>query len=654
MNSPALEKAPGDALPEALPVPEPGSLRPADAIRQRARVSIALWTFVGVVAVLFAVAVAFAAVRGHIYHKPAPYDTFLFDPKWRFNDLTIYFARTHRWAMGQEFYASWDKFKFLYLPPAFLPFWALFAVGRWNADWAVDCYIGFVVASAAIVLGLLIRTLWRVRPPRAPAGAPPGSDRKEGGPTSWEDDLVRRGVAPHKVESLAREIAPGQPVAAQIAYAEYLAEHLQHVAPGARKHFDPVAFVEWIVRNNVWPSDSFNEPRSSGSGLDARYRQFCLSELHDRLARDFQGKRLKTALLERARTIEVGQPEWFAAASGASRREVAFGLLKGAAWRNLNAPAFGQWRRQDRWSRWFTGGVIAAAVASFVLSYPIMFVIDRGNIETVMALLSGVGVWFYLRKRYAAAAGFWAASAATKIVPAILFALFFKKRLWKNIIIGAGVFALLNLAALAVIGPTVTKAYHGFIDDITYTEGAATSYKAPEIGYYHDLFSGFKQVVHFAGRLGLPKPADDARFVSHVYPYYCLAVVAAFGLAWWFRIRRLPFLNQLLALIACQLLLPPYSGDYKLLHVYIPWCAFLVFLARDVQSGRTRFGGLRIFAVLLPFAVLFTPQSYLIVQENYSINFCGQVKAVALLFLLGASLCCRMYSPTWDDQAVLR
>ena len=113
-----------------------------------------------------------------------------------------------------------------------------------------------------------------------------------------------------------------------------------------------------------------------------------------------------------------------------------------------------------------------------------------------------------------------------------------------------------------------------------------------------------------------------------VTPIY-LGVVAFAGVALWiFRIRKLPLTNQVLALTTASVLLPPISHDYTLMHLYAPW-AMLVFAT---LQGR-RIPGLGI--AFTCFALLFTPQSYLI---YYSARFAGEFKSVVLVVLFLTSL----------------
>ena len=107
------------------------------------------------------------------------------------------------------------------------------------------------------------------------------------------------------------------------------------------------------------------------------------------------------------------------------------------------------------------------------------------------------------------------------------------------------------------------------------------------------------------------------------------AILIACGFYFW----RKPLLNQLFAVVLLILLLPPVSGDYTLLHLYLPWGVFMIFLVRDVGRGRIDFSLKKSLRIIIPCAVILTPQSYLTLQGG---GFAGQIKALVLIALLFA------------------
>ncbi|GAC1307489.1 MAG: hypothetical protein NVSMB27_45490 [Ktedonobacteraceae bacterium] len=104
-------------------------------------------------------------------------------------------------------------------------------------------------------------------------------------------------------------------------------------------------------------------------------------------------------------------------------------------------------------------------------------------------------------------------------------------------------------------------------------------------------------------------------------------------------------MNQLLAVTAFMLMLPPISYFYTLVHLYAPWL-LLVFLALRAQRSRATIPGLTITLYLfLPLFVSFTLLTYAKV-----LVFGGLVQAVALYGLFA----CAVQYPFEEPARILK
>jgi hypothetical protein len=90
---------------------------------------------------------------------------------------------------------------------------------------------------------------------------------------------------------------------------------------------------------------------------------------------------------------------------------------------------------------------------------------------------------------------------------------------------------------------------------------------------------------------------------------------------------KMPMLNQLTAAGVAVTLLPPVSADYTLLHLYVPFAAFVVFLVREVATGRAEFPSTSMNWLMAIYALLFAPLTFLRI-------FAGDAKLLLLLSLL--------------------
>jgi hypothetical protein len=87
-----------------------------------------------------------------------------------------------------------------------------------------------------------------------------------------------------------------------------------------------------------------------------------------------------------------------------------------------------------------------------------------------------------------------------------------------------------------------------------------------------------------------------------------------------------------MAYVVLCVLLPYVSGEYTLVHLYLVWGAFLLFLLTDVAKGHVKVPASAIHLIMLSCAVIFVPLAYL--KAGHSFSFGGQVKTVFLLLIL--------------------
>jgi hypothetical protein len=96
-------------------------------------------------------------------------------------------------------------------------------------------------------------------------------------------------------------------------------------------------------------------------------------------------------------------------------------------------------------------------------------------------------------------------------------------------------------------------------------------------------------------------------------------------LVYFFRIRNMPIINQILIFCVASVLVTPVSYDYTLLHLYIPW-AILVFFALDHASNVIP--GLK--AAFIFFALATSAETELIVFHH---TFGAEFKCIVLVLL---------------------
>lgn len=320
---------------------------------------------------------------------------------------------------------------------------------------------------------------------------------------------------------------------------------------------------------------------------------------------------------------------------------------------NYGAPAFAFVWWLSRWFGhpvyWLLGAVLVAVVMGlcflwnsirrrglvwpFVVTlgccYPVMFAVDRCNLELVVWVLIAWSIWCYVAGRYNFAAAGIGLVASCKFFPALLFLLLLRKGKWRSLGLGLVVFGGATLAALYWIGPSIEGAARHIGDGLAkFTKDYAVSWREGEVGFDHSIFSLWRAMGYW--RFGDTEELED--ILRQTYLMYAAAAGGGFLLLYWLRLRKLPVLNCVIACLTGMICLPFVSYDYTLVHLYVVFALYLVFLT----STGCRFTLHQMLGGLIPLAILLTPQSWILWDD---VGYGGQIKALMLLwFLLYAAL----------------
>lgn len=271
------------------------------------------------------------------------------------------------------------------------------------------------------------------------------------------------------------------------------------------------------------------------------------------------------------------------------------------------------------------------ATAGVLLSYPIWFEMQRGNTEMFVWAITAAGVWAFYRDKPFLAAACFGVVGAMKLYPGVLFGLLFARRQFRPLLFGVGVAVLISVACLWLEYPNILVSTRETLLGLRTFEFAYIEGRFPPVlSYDHSLLSLYKRAV-------LPTP-ERLGLATRLY----FRVFALLGLfLYWFRIRKLPMVNQVLALTVATILFPPVSFDYTLLHLYTPLCLILVLFLRPNAPQ-----GVRLAVPLLALAV--SPLTEFI-SRGHSME--GQLKSILLLALLVIALVYPMTSE--QDTALL-
>jgi hypothetical protein len=224
----------------------------------------------------------------------------------------------------------------------------------------------------------------------------------------------------------------------------------------------------------------------------------------------------------------------------------------------------------------------------------------------------------------------WGLAAAMKIFPGLLFVLFLARRKYGIFAVAIASTLVFSVLALAGIGPTIRQAA---LDSKKSAPFLLNSYilvrSLPQ--FDHSLFQATKQVIHICRHISGGDALQERPAFQRALQFYNILIPLGAVVLYWFRLRHLPLLNQFMAYLLLGVLLPYVSGDYTLVHIYLVWGAFLLFLLSDVATARVEIPVWAIHVMLFSFAVSFVPLTYLHVGQ---FQFGGQVKTIFLLIIL--------------------
>ena len=277
--------------------------------------------------------------------------------------------------------------------------------------------------------------------------------------------------------------------------------------------------------------------------------------------------------------------------------------------------------------------------ASLILSYPLMYLVERANMEGILWAVLALGLTAFVYRRHGTAAVLFALAASMKLFPGVLLLLLLARKRYKELAISVVAFAVFTVAALRLLGPSIPEEVAEVRAGLaTMSATHIMAYLGTEIRYDHSLFAIVKQSLH------VPYAMDVAtlngKIQAAALPYSLLAI-SGFVALYWFRIRKLPLLNQAIVLIVVSVTLPYMSSEYTLNHVYFAWALFMLFLARDVATGRESIPWPAAAAMLASFAFVFALGPFG--------RYAGHLKTGALMVLVFTASAVPMHSALLED-----
>lgn len=273
---------------------------------------------------------------------------------------------------------------------------------------------------------------------------------------------------------------------------------------------------------------------------------------------------------------------------------------------------------------------------SFVLifmSYPILFVIDRGNVEIWLFLSLLMFVNFYAKEKIILSILFLSIAISMKLYPAVFGLIFLFDKKYKEIFYTSITTISITLISMVFLKGGVFNSINGLTKCLAEFN---RSYIHDLHGIQHNisLFAPLKFVFY-----QLAKKYSSIASLENIFNtgYFILAILI-FGIVSFFLFKyKHQYSNKISLLLLSSLVLPQISFDYKLINLYIP---LLLFIKKDEKSKYD-------FPYSILYGMLLIPKDYLFIEKDISIAIF--FNPILILILMGIMIYeSSIYSKTID------
>jgi hypothetical protein len=233
----------------------------------------------------------------------------------------------------------------------------------------------------------------------------------------------------------------------------------------------------------------------------------------------------------------------------------------------------------------------------FVISFPVLFAIDRGNLDLwIFPLVGAFLLFFYSRRPYLYQMGLLALAFAIslKIYPAIFALLILKERRFIDFLTVIVVCCFLTLIASAAFVGGIGNALTDYLGMLSTTDGLlkqSLQYANNNLGIYYAV----QMTVELLGK------HSWWDFVALRYGQFAIFLLLMGSVAIWYLPFSLAESSLALALLTC--LLPSLSFTYRLIVILFPLLLLMTSRARSARS---------VSVTTVAVALLLIPKNYLI------------------------------------------
>ncbi|MCX7927320.1 MAG: DUF2029 domain-containing protein [Candidatus Omnitrophica bacterium] len=252
------------------------------------------------------------------------------------------------------------------------------------------------------------------------------------------------------------------------------------------------------------------------------------------------------------------------------------------------------------------------------LTYPFLFSIDRANLEMYLYLFLFLFIFFYQKHKLFWSAFFLSLATALKGYPVIFLILLFSERKYKSLLTTCVIIILITSLSLLLFKGGFWNNLKFVLSGFHYKNAVLEDNNLIIKGV--SLFCLIKMYFIIANKITL--------FSKSMNMYFLFAILFSLLLFFFIVFIERELWRKVMLLVSIMLLFPQISGDYKLLHIFLPM--FLFFSTEK----KNRF---EIF-YLICFGLLLIPKDYylfksFISDSGYSDISIGMILNILILIL---------------------
>jgi hypothetical protein len=268
------------------------------------------------------------------------------------------------------------------------------------------------------------------------------------------------------------------------------------------------------------------------------------------------------------------------------------------------------------------------------LTYPVMFAMERANLDCLIFVLMALFLVNYLNRRHVLACILLSSVIAMKAYPAVFILLYLKERRFYSAAACILLPCLLTVIALSSFHAGFTHSLHRYQQIAEIYQGKQALY-TDRMTLSSSLFQFVKMIYAYVARLhDFSLAAYLVTLKKILFIYEVVTVVAGIFIAWFFLRCEMVFWKQVMLLTLIMILFPPISGDYKLLFLFFP---FLLFATSDVKEQHD-------YLYTILFGLLFIPKNYYILHHTIHYSVMDFMNVCIMLFFAGHIMKCTLLS----------